>query len=153
MKKKIINWANERNLIKEGNPQRQLIKTHEEIQELLLAIYNNDLDEVKDAIGDIVITLIIFCEMKGLPFEYKKGDMVKLKNLQKALCSLVLSCYNHLYSEEDNYYDYHIKSMLSYLEKLAYIYDTNIEECLEYAYNNIKDIMGKVINGTFVKDN
>jgi len=28
-----------------------------------------------------------------------------------------------------------------------------IEECLEYAYNDIKDRTGKMVDGVFVKDN
>lgn len=38
------------------------------------------------------------------------------------------------------------------LINLAAIADTSLEECLEIAYNEIKDRDGNMINGTFIKD-
>ena len=41
------------------------------------------------------------------------------------------------------------------MEQLHYIakeYNTNLEETLEIAYNEIKDRKGKTINGVFVKE-
>jgi NTP pyrophosphatase (non-canonical NTP hydrolase) len=38
------------------------------------------------------------------------------------------------------------------LTNLSYFANTNIEECINSAYNVIKDRKGSMINGTFVKD-
>ena len=38
------------------------------------------------------------------------------------------------------------------LTNLAHLCDTSIEECIEAAYNEIKDRKGKMANGTYVKD-
>lgn len=35
---------------------------------------------------------------------------------------------------------------------LAAQYGLELEDCLEYAYNEIKDRTGKTVNGTFIKD-
>ena len=35
---------------------------------------------------------------------------------------------------------------------LAELHGSNITECLEYAYNEIKNRTGEMVNGTFVKD-
>ena len=38
------------------------------------------------------------------------------------------------------------------LTNLAHLCDTSIEECIDAAYNEIKDRTGKMNNGTFKKD-
>ena len=62
--------------------------------------YDNDRTAVQDAIGDVMVTLII----------------------------------------------------LKHLNNIAHSANTTLEECLNIAYNEIKDIKEKMINGKFVKD-
>jgi len=38
------------------------------------------------------------------------------------------------------------------LTNLAYFYDLKVEDCIESAYDEIKNRQGKMINNTFVKD-
>lgn len=90
----VINWAKERNLIKLGNAPKQLIKLSEEVGELGSAFLKNDFKEIKDAIGDIQIVLMILSEQLGIDYN----------------------------------------------------------QCLNDAYNVIKDRKGKTENGTFIKD-
>ena len=45
-----------------------------------------------------------------------------------------------------------IGDMIVVLTNLAHLEDTTIENCIEAAYNVIKQRTGKMINGTFVKD-
>lgn len=59
--KAIIQWAEDRNMIK---PDRltglaQLAKVTEELGELSAGINKNDEDKTKDSLGDILVTLII----------------------------------------------------------------------------------------------
>jgi len=69
MKDKIIDWANERGLIKEENAPKQIIKLQEEVGELCSAfLKQNDL-EIYDAIGDIQVVLIILCEQLDIDYE------------------------------------------------------------------------------------
>ena len=91
---KVIEWAKERNLIKLGNAPKQLIKLSEEVGELSSAFLKNEFNEIKDAIGDIQIVLMILSEQLAIDYN----------------------------------------------------------QCLEDAYNVIKNRKGKTINGTFVKD-
>jgi phosphoribosyl-ATP pyrophosphohydrolase len=67
---KVIEWAKERQLIKLGNAPKQLIKLSEEVGELGSAFLKNDYAEIKDAIGDIQIVLMILSEQLGI--EYNK---------------------------------------------------------------------------------
>lgn len=65
---KVIEWAKERNLIKLGNAPKQLIKLSEEVGELGSAFLKNDYPEIKDAIGDIQVVLIILSEQLGIDY-------------------------------------------------------------------------------------
>lgn len=91
---KIEQWAEDRNIIEGSTPRKQAEKTMEECFELLDAVTKNDRPEIVDAIGDIVVTLVIQARMQGLDFT----------------------------------------------------------ECVESAYNVIKERKGKLINGKFVKE-
>ena len=63
---KVLSWATEKGIFEKGNPEAQAWKTLEESLELLDGIMNNDTDEIKDAIGDTIVTLIIQAEMQGV---------------------------------------------------------------------------------------
>jgi len=58
---KIVQWGEARGIVQNATAMSQAIKTLEETTELLDAINKKNLDEVKDAIGDIVVTLIMVC--------------------------------------------------------------------------------------------
>jgi len=91
----IEQWSNDRGIIQNGKPMSQAIKTLEETTELLDALNQDDKHEVKDAIGDIFVTLCNVC----------------------------------------------------------FTYGVSINECVDGAYNEIKDRKGYLrSDGTFVKD-
>ena len=87
-------WAEEKGILSKATPLTQAIKTQEEVNELYRAILDENRDEIKDAIGDIMVTLIIQCKMQGM----------------------------------------------------------DLQDCLESAYNVIKNRTGKMVGGIFVKD-
>ena len=66
IERKVIEWANERGLIKEENAPKQFIKLTEEVGELASALLKKDPYETIDAIGDIQVVLIILCEQLGI---------------------------------------------------------------------------------------
>lgn len=66
IKPDIVNWFNEKGLIKKENSTKQLCKVFEEVGELSGAILKqNELEEI-DAFGDVLITLIGLAEMRNL---------------------------------------------------------------------------------------
>lgn len=107
---KVIQWANDRNIIQGSSATKQLEKTAAEFTELAIAVgkdeaistratasanYVSEVSaELADGIGDVLVTLIIVAEQLGL----------------------------------------------------------DIHDCLEGAYNEIKDRKGKMIDGKFVKE-
>ncbi|MBM2659666.1 MazG-like family protein [Staphylococcus pseudoxylosus] len=91
--KQVEQWSKDKELDK-GNPDRQALKVWEESGEIGAALSRNKLDDLKDGIGDTVVTLIILAQQHGM----------------------------------------------------------TLEECLQYAYDEIKGRKGKTINGTFIKE-
>jgi NTP pyrophosphatase (non-canonical NTP hydrolase) len=94
IKEKVLEWANERNLLHNENALKQYSKLQEESNELLIGILDKDPYEIIDALGDIQVVLIILANQLGF----------------------------------------------------------DIDECLESAYNEIKDRKGKTENGNFIKE-
>ena len=91
--KLVEKWSIDRDL-HEADSTKQLLKTFEEAAEIGEALTKNKPEELKDGIGDTVVTLIILAQQNNL----------------------------------------------------------TLEECLETAYNEIKDREGKMVNGVFVKE-
>jgi NTP pyrophosphatase (non-canonical NTP hydrolase) len=56
---KVVDWAHRRNLVQPENANRQMLKVMEEVGELASAIAKNKKDETIDAIGDVLVTIII----------------------------------------------------------------------------------------------
>lgn len=69
MKNKILEWAKEKGILDKATPNSQMLKTVEEVGELASALSSRDLEEIKDAIGDIAVTIIIQAELNGLDFD------------------------------------------------------------------------------------
>ena len=66
--KKIEKWAIERNL-NTADPAKQTIKLGEEFGELCQGIAKNNIDQVKDSIGDMYVVLTILSMQLGLNIE------------------------------------------------------------------------------------
>lgn len=61
----IIEWADNKGILANSDPLSQFGKTDEEVNELYEALMAGDRAEVKDAIGDIIVTLVIQAKMQG----------------------------------------------------------------------------------------
>ena len=82
LEKLVLEWADDKGILSKATPQAQVEKTEEEVNELIEAIgaQNHDLEyfinskgkkvntkeEIKDALGDILVTIIIGAELQGL---------------------------------------------------------------------------------------
>ena len=58
---KVLQWGTDRGIVQHSKPLGQAIKTLEEVTELLDAINRGDMPEIKDAVGDVVVTLLMVC--------------------------------------------------------------------------------------------
>ncbi len=57
----VLHWGEKLGIVQHGKPMGQAFKTLEEASELLEAIYKNDREATIDAVGDVVVTLIMVC--------------------------------------------------------------------------------------------
>jgi NTP pyrophosphatase (non-canonical NTP hydrolase) len=94
LQNKILDWAIEKNITNPENAKSQLLKSFEEMGELASALLKNETENIKDSIGDVLVTLIILAETQGM----------------------------------------------------------NIEQCLQFAWDEIKHRKGITVNGTFIKE-
>lgn len=62
----IVRWGEARGIVQNSTPAAQAKKTLEELDELYTAIRNNDREEMIDAYGDILVTLIMGCACADL---------------------------------------------------------------------------------------
>lgn len=91
----IVRWAEDRKIIPNAKPHTQLMKTVSELGELCDAEIKGDMAGIMDGVGDVLVTLIIYCDLKKI----------------------------------------------------------SLRECLDGAYNEIKDRKGTLLeNGVFVKE-
>ena len=66
---KIRDWAEDKGIYESGDPKTQYIKLMEEAGEVGRAILKEDLPEIKDGIGDMVVVLTNLVELCGLTIE------------------------------------------------------------------------------------
>jgi NTP pyrophosphatase (non-canonical NTP hydrolase) len=59
-------WANDKGILDKATPASQFEKTMEEVGELARGLIEQDPELVIDAIGDVIVTLIILATLQGL---------------------------------------------------------------------------------------
>lgn len=117
-----------------NDADKQQLKVIEEVGELCSAILRNDIDEIKDAIGDIAVTVIIWDYLKNHYRDWTGYfDVPDYGTNHNIIC--LLDDFN-----------------LEYLENIAREYNTSIHECLDIVVPIIQNRTGKTVNGTFIKD-
>jgi len=83
---KIHSWSTSHGLNK-GDPYKQMIKITEEVGELAQGLLKSNDEQILDSIGDIFITLTVFCQQRDLKIadainyayrqvEHRKGSMI-----------------------------------------------------------------------------
>ena len=160
----IQEWAKERRIYEQLTPFDELLKTHEEVGELIKACYDSDRIGIRDAIGDTLVTLINYCYFRRENFNTIFLNALSLKNnindncvilsfsVNKLLIELLHSEYKmSKYNYTGNCYT-QILYIVKYLNFITHSANTTLEECLNIAYNEIKDRKGKIINRKFIKD-
>lgn len=154
---KIEQWGKDRGLDKKGTVEGQTIKTSEEVAELIIGISKDNIDVIKDSIGDVFVTLVIgnMLDMNLDVFEeyYKELERnIKTylgedkKEIIDCLAQAITDVIRNGYYEDTLYYG------LANLMAIADIYNLDFIDCVESAYNEITDRKGKMVKGTFVKE-
>lgn len=63
--KQVEQWSIDKGLDK-GNSFTQYAKSSEEMGEVAAALCRNDIDELRDGIGDVIVTLIILAQQNNM---------------------------------------------------------------------------------------
>ena len=147
---KIEQWANERNLIDGCTPLDQSMKLFSEFGELADAVGKNDLEGIKDGIGDVFVVLTIMCRQNN----YSIGEATHTDKYISSIIDVkrtIVYILTDIVDWVDWFEHLDVNLVLSGLEKVAKHYDLTLQECVEHSYNEIKDRKGVMYNGQFVK--
>lgn len=159
--KNIENWAEARNLIAGSTPKKQFIKLMEEFGELCSGVSKNKIDVVKDSIGDCFVVMVILAAQR------KKNEMRQAKNVAAFTVPygnnkvdiedhLIESLYvlHRLSHELSSYANISVLFMSCFVQLLevAHHFDLDIHDCVQAAWDEIKDRKGRMIDGVFVKE-
>jgi len=154
----IIKWADDKGILANGTPEGQLAKTLEELIETAqaVALYDNTndneqiiLDQVKDGIGDVYVTLVIHANMTESPLEYEaesRFSHASNKTIFDEIAALIIRIMT------GNQCLAYVK-VFYLLANLANNHGLTLRECVEHSYNVIAKRTGEMIDGVFVKDN
>ena len=153
--KKIEQWAIDRGIDKNGTVEGQLIKTAEEVSELIIAISKNNVKDIKDAIGDVFVTLVI-----GNMFERQApiSDFIEFPECVKKRKKSKMDVIFKLNKDISRFYDITrydrgvMMDLIITIAEISKVYDLNFVECVETAYAEIAERKGVVKNGTFIKE-
>lgn len=63
---RIVEWAKARQIIPNSNPTAQLMKTMSELGELADGTLKGNAAEIEDGVGDVLVTLILYCALQGI---------------------------------------------------------------------------------------
>jgi NTP pyrophosphatase (non-canonical NTP hydrolase) len=62
----VVEWAANKGILEKATTAAQANKTMEECQELIDAIQDDNREEIADALGDILVTIIIQAKMQNM---------------------------------------------------------------------------------------
>lgn len=145
---KIEQWATDRNIIKGSKPIDQAMKLFSEFGELADNVGKGR--DCRDDIGDIFVVLTVMAKQMGLDI-YRAIELSNIPSLDDSkhiIVDLMRDLNNFTRSQNQ-----HVLQMcIEQLSKMCLAQNVLITECLNIAYNDIKDRAGILWNGVFVKN-
>ncbi|MFD2600196.1 MazG-like family protein [Sphingobacterium corticis] len=146
LQKKIVDWASDRGILENSDPLKQLKKTFEEVVELICALVDKNDAEIKDAIGDVNVTLII---LKKLSESGKVDGSLSNSRVFMAI-NWIVEIFSKVSKNKDVGID--IIRAQECLSRVSQENNLTLEDCTQSAYDVISKRTGKMENGVFVKD-
>lgn len=158
---KVEQWSVDRN-INHASPLKQFDKLIEEHGELVRGLNKQDMQLIKDSIGDMFVVLIIMMQqIKGniklalSLSDFGEGEVNTL-NYIKSLFYLGEKLEDFMSDNNNGNLFGEIQTLITnityLLKETAYKNSSDLRTCLALAYDEIKNRKGKMIDGKFVKD-
>ena len=134
-----------------ATPLKQQVYALGEAGELSVdGVLKNDLEEIKDGIGDVMICLINWAHLFKVDFiesfSLHDGGEPYQKYSAEMLCIFLHSDISVM-GEEDN-----LEIVISILVAIGVLYDLTLSECLGHAYDVVTKRKIKFLNGVAIKD-
>lgn len=172
--KNIENWAEARNLIEGSTPKKQFIKLMEEFGELCSGVSKNKIDVVKDSIGDCFVVMVILAKQNhidsvletisdlDLSFE-KISDLNSFQHVfELGIEEIIAETAANLGMLASELMDQSIEIPTKVdailvcpfmsLKLISRKYNLMLTDCVQAAWDEIKDRKGRMIDGVFVKE-
>lgn len=149
---KIEQWAEDRNIIKGSKPIDQAMKLFSEAGELADNIGKGR--DCRDDLGDIFVVLTIITAQTGHSIsviEFPKWAEDTNKNLVLKLQGALFEFIEYKHNG-NSFASGVLKRCINILSAIAANHGCTLEECVQIAYNDIKDRKGVMYNGTFIKE-
>src|SRR5690625_5506282 len=65
-KQNVETWAAERGIYEHSTPEAQLLKALSELGELADAVIKNDIEGIKDGVGDVAVCMVNYARLAGV---------------------------------------------------------------------------------------
>lgn len=153
---KIEQWANDRNIIKGSKPIDQAMKLFSEFGELADNVGKGR--DCRDDIGDVFVVLTIMAkqlqhstiENHNIDLWHDNQSNITLKDRVVLLSEkLTEFCFD---ARECDLYGSVFDAVISQLKTIAVKCGYTLEECVQIAYDDIKNRKGIMSNGVFIKE-
>lgn len=149
----IEGWANARNIINGADAKSQFFKLVSELGEWAEGVTIGDRDEVIDGIGDAFVVLTIMSRQLGSDILALHGSAAVsgFPHADLSLLALLGRLADNLAKGQDDLAKDRIGQLAVALVKTALRYGLDVNTCLLRAYNDIKDRVGVMYHGVYVK--
>lgn len=155
----IVAWAHARNIIRGTTDFDQWVKCASEVGELADGLAKKQPEMIKDAIGDVVVMLCVMTEQmhKFKPEHFNPFSATGSDRGSKELFHMMYESFGGLgwaiRTDRRASAIPYVTAVVTRLSQIAIVEGLTLDECIAFAYDQIKDRKGVVFNGTFIKSN
>ena len=162
--KNIEQWAEDRNLIEGSTPKKQFIKLMEEFGELCSGVSKNKIDVVKDSIGDCFVVMVILAKQNHIDSVLETiSDLNSFQHVfELGIEEIIAETAADLGMLASELMDQSIEIPTKVdailvcpfmsLKLISRKYNLMLTDCVQAAWDEIKDRKGRMIDGVFVKE-
>jgi len=150
---RVAEWARARGILGESSQVVQQLRGIAECGELCETVAKGG-DPIDD-IGDIAVCAIVQCAMAGFSFvetDFVFDDFPGAPDGMTVAQRLALDISAHWSIWRGDVSRAWASELFGLLLHMGSLYGLSLGQCLDHAYNEIKDRRGRLVNGSFVKE-